>query len=232
MGEPAAAQPVGGGAVVAHGPGGYVNRAIGIGPSVTEADLDAIGSFFSTRDLPPSIQVSSHADADTLVRLVARGYAPQWFRSVFAAPLPLIALSKGFEILPVDDSLTNLWMETLAAGNEIVDPVARASSDEFATAAHRAAGSHDFLAFVEGEPAACGSLQVIGEVGWLGGAATRPSHRGRGLQAALLTHRTTAAAAHLGCTAVAATALPGGTSARNLVRAGLSLVDVQLVLTA
>ena len=71
---------------------------------------------------------------------------------------------------------------------------------------------------------------MIDAVGWLGGAATLPENRGRGLQQALVEQRLRLAAAE-GCDLAAATALPDGQSARNLVRFGFRLLYTQVVLT-
>ena len=88
----------------------------------------------------------------------------------------------------------------------------------------------DFVALVDGAPAACGSLNPVDGVGWLGGAATRTEHRGKGLQTSLLKHRLRVARV-LGCSIAAATALPDGQSARNLEGLGFDLLYTQAVLT-
>jgi GNAT superfamily N-acetyltransferase len=56
-------------------------------------------------------------------------------------------------------------------------------------AAAGSAGLTCFVAFAGDEPAACGVLYVDGDLGWLGGAATRPAFRRRGGQSALLAAR-------------------------------------------
>ena len=58
-----------------------------------------------------------------------------------------------------------------------------------------------FLAWSGDEPAGCGALYVEGRLAWLGMAATRPSHRRRGAQIAILLARIEAARA-LGADAV------------------------------
>ena len=234
----ARSERLGDGALVSLGPGRYVNRAIGVGPDLDDAELDTMERFFGEGGLPASAQLSSWASEATLDRLSARGYSPRWFRSVFAATLPLApapAPNPGpggaVEIVTVRDGDVEQWLDVLAAGNEITTPEARAVSDEHGRAAHGAAGSTDLLAIVDGQAVGCGSLQVASGVGWVGGAATLPSHRGRGVQGALLHHRARVAA-EAGCDVIAATALPAGASARNLTRHGLRLVDTQMVVTA
>lgn len=232
--DEAAVEPLGDGVLVALGKGRYVNRAIGVGPDLDGGALDVIERFFSARGLPGSVQLTSWASEETLERLSSRGYLPEWFRSVFAMALPgpdVAPPVDGIEIVVVDDRNLDDWLAVLADGNEIATPEGRAVSDEFGRAAHHAAGSTDLLALVDGEAVGCGSLQVASGVGMFGGAATRPSHRGRGVQGALLQHRMRLAA-DLGCDLVASTALPAGASARNIQRHGLHLVDTQLLMTA
>ena len=231
-----AVEPLGGGRLVTLGPGRYVNRAVGVGPEIDDDALDVIDAFYAGRGLPPSIQLSSWAQSATLDRLAARGYRPEGFRSVFAAELPGAGPGPGpvpgdVEGVAVGAAELDAWLDVLVDGNEIDSPEGRAVSDEYGRAAHAAAGSRDFLALVGGEAAGCGSIQVVGGMALLGGAATRPVHRRRGVQAALLAHRF-GLARQLGCDLVASTALPDGASARNLRRLGLQQVDTQVVLTA
>lgn len=230
----AGVESLGDGVLVALGPGRYVNRAIGVGPELDDSDLDVIEHFFSNRGLRASAQLSSWASDATLDRLSSRGYRPQWFRSVFAAALPHPGVSPGvdsIEIVEVDDSNLEEWLEVLADGNEVTTSEGRAISDEFGLAAHGVVGSADFLAVIDGHAVGCGSLQVTSGVAMLGGAATRPGHRRRGVQSALLRRRVRLAT-ELGCDLVASTALPSGVSARNLLRHGLHLIDTQLNMTA
>ena len=91
-------------------------------------------------------------------------------------------------------------------------------------------GTRDFIAFVDGTSAACGSLTVIDDMGWIGGAATLATQQGKGLQSALVNHRLRLAS-DLGCNLVAATALPDGQSAQNLIRLGFQLLYTQVVMT-
>lgn len=54
----------------------------------------------------------------------------------------------------------------------------RTTSDEFMAADRQATGTTQLLAFLDGQPAGCGSLSVVGaagaRTGWLGAAATVP----------------------------------------------------------
>ena len=73
----------------------------------------------------------------------------------------------------------------------------------------------------DGRPVAAAGLHVAGPVGWLGGASTVPSARGRGAQAALIAERRRLAGAQ-GAREVVAKAAPGSASLRNLLRCGFA----------
>jgi GNAT superfamily N-acetyltransferase len=60
---------------------------------------------------------------------------------------------------------------------------------EPATATIGRAGWRHYLAFDGDQPVATGVLFVRHDIGWLGMAATLPSHRGRGAQGALMAQR-------------------------------------------
>ena len=99
-----------------------------------------------------------------------------------------------------------------------------------ALAAHAVAGATAYLADLDGAPVGCAALTPERGIGWLGGAATVPSGRRRGVQGALVRHRMAVAAA-AGCDLAVVTAMPAGDSARNLARLGFTLAYCQAVLT-
>jgi GNAT superfamily N-acetyltransferase len=86
------------------------------------------------------------------------------------------------------------------------------------------AGWHCFLAWSDDEPAGCAAFYAEDRLAWLGMAATRPAHRRKGVQIALLATRIEAARS-LGATSLyaetgAAGADGPGPSYRNILRAG------------
>ncbi len=233
--DPATARPLGQGALVALGPGRYVNRAIGITlEDPADATLDEIEAFFATADLPPSIEVSSWASTPVLDRLAARGYRPDWFRNVYvrlpAAPVDTGADPSGPVIHPVDEDSLGDWQRVFAASFEYSSNHDLATALRYTEALRLVPGTTHLVATHDGEAVACASLNVVDGVGWLGGAATIPQLRGHGVHADLLDHRL-ALAIELGCDILAATALPSGSSARNLHRAGFQLGWTQVVMT-
>lgn len=231
--DPARAMPWGAGALVAFGPGRYVNRAVGITlVDIDDAGIEEIERFFAMSGVASSIEVASWCPPELLDRLVRRGYAASWFRNVYAmllddavpAPRPHVGVRE------VTARTLPQWLDLLASGNGISDPDGRAMSDEFALAVHTVPGATDYVADVDGTPMGCGSLVRDGGLGWLGGAATVPAGRRRGVQTTLLRHRMAVAVRH-GCDLVAATAVPSGDSARNLSRLGFTLAFAQVVMT-
>ena len=227
----AAAARLDGGALISFGPGRYVNRAMGLGFGGTPADeiVAELDRFYSSRAMAPSLEIGPWADANLLPALRDAGYQLERFRNVYARDLTSLPAEPDADIVRVD-ALTAGDRKSILAGDVPADSEARRISDEYCDAASDVAGSVDLLALIEGVAAACGSLNPIDGVGWLGGVATRSEQRGKGLQTALLHYRLRLAP-HVGCTVAAATALPDGQSARNLERLGFKLLYTQVVLT-
>jgi GNAT superfamily N-acetyltransferase len=220
-----------GGALIAMGPGRYVNRAIGVSTAGLSADdLDAIELFFSERGLPSLIELSSWAPASTLRELAARNYTPAWFRSVFALRpgSNLGPLRTDVRIDRVGDDNAAQWLEVFARGFEAEHGETRVANDEIGEAGRIAPNAHTFLAYLDDEAVGCGSMQVVDGVAWLGAAATVPAFRKRGVQAALVAYRLQLAV-ELGCDLAAVTALSNGPSARNIVRLGFPHTHTQVV---
>lgn len=223
--------------MVSLGPGRYVNRAFAVVPSVSNEQITDVIDFFESRSLPPSIQLSVSSEGSTFECLADRGFTLDWTRVLHAnkgdsnlVRAPRVDESPSFTVHEVGDEEEHAWLELLAEGNEIVEARMREISNEFARAARRVAQTTDLLMTDAGKPIACGSIQAVDGIAWLGGAATVPGSRGRGAQTHLLSIRVELARAQ-GCTKVAATAMPDGVSARNLERAGLRLADTQQVWT-
>ena len=88
-------------------------------------------------------------------------------------------------------------------------------------------GFRHWAAFDGDEPAGFGALYVSGDLGWLGFASTKPSHRRQGMQSALIATRLRAAA-ELGCRLVSVetgddTPEKPNPSTHNLVRMGFGI---------
>lgn len=225
----AAAQECDGGSLVAFGPGRFVNRAMGIGLGGMPADeiVDAVVSFYTAQSLRPSVEINPWVDASLVAGLSNANFRLERFRNVYVRDLDDIPDQPLADIRSVDGD-TSLARKAILAGD--ASPEARRVSDEYCDVAAQLGGASDFVALINGEVAACGSLTILRGIAGLGGAATLPKHRGKGLQRALLIHRLHLARA-AGCDFASATAVPDGQSARNLERLGFQLMYTQSVLT-
>lgn len=224
-------QSFGAGALVAMGTGRYVNRALGVTTAALSMDdVDAIEQFFAERNLPSMIELSSWAPSATLKELHQRNFVPMWFRSVYAlAPTLTFATSRaGLRIERVDDDAEDRWLDVFARGFEAEQGEVRVANDEIGRASRIAPDAHTFLAFIDDDVVGCGSVQFVDGIAWLGGAATIPEFRQRGVQAALVAHRL-GLAAEAGCELAAVSALSNGPSARNIVRLGFQHIHTQVV---
>lgn len=227
----AESRPFRDGVVAALGPGRYVNRALGVGVEpFTDDELARFETFFAAHGVAASVELSSWASIALLAQLGERGYRPHWFRNVYVRAVDGQPAADDVAVREVDDSLFETWRSMFRAAFEAASDEARRVSDEHTAAAFTVPGSTDLLAFVDGEPAGCGTVQIDGRLAWLGGAATHPAFRGRGVQSALIRHRLRLAAA-ADCDIAVCTALPAGVSARNVERHGFELAYTQLVVT-
>lgn len=226
---PGAAHECDGGQLIAFGAGRYVNRAAGIGLGGTPGTeiVAAVESFYKARSLPPSVEINPWVTADLVAALSDADFRLERFRNVYVRELDSLPDQSTADIRVVDKR-TTLARNAILAGDAL--PEARRVSDEFCAAMAQLDDTHDFVAFVDDLPAACGSVNVVDGVGWLGGAATLQDFRGQGLQQALLAHRLHLAR-KLKCSFAACTAVPDGQSARNLERLGFQLLYTQTVLT-
>jgi GNAT superfamily N-acetyltransferase len=220
-----------GGALIAMGPGRYVNRAIGVSVSeLTAPDVDALEQFFVERGLNPMMELSSWAPPSTLAEVGRRGFVPCWFRSVFALRPSLSVVERVTEVRieVVGDDKAERWLEVFNKGFEAEQGEAHVANDEIGRASFILPNSHSFVAYSDEQAVGCGSMQIVDGVAWLGGAATIPVFRQRGVQAALVAHRLRLAA-EAGCDLAAVTALVNGPSARNIVRLGFQHTHTQVV---
>ena len=229
--HPAAAEEFDGGALIAFGPGRYVNRAMAVGLGGTDADtvVATVTDFYASRGLSPSLELSPWAPAELVELLGAAGFRVQWFRNVYVRDLADLPPPDATRIEAVTER-TSKSRKHIISGEAAEGTEPRRISDEYCDAAARVSGATDYVALIDGAPAACASLTKVDGVAQLGGANTLEAHRGHGLQSALVTRRLHAAAS-AGCSLATATALPDGQSARNLERLGFTLLYTQAVLT-
>lgn len=222
-------EPCDGGALVAMGPGRFVNRAIGIGLGGTEpADIiDHVERFFEDLGLTPCVEVCPWA-GDLIREMSSRGYVVDDVRDVYIHDLQTLPPRPSLEMCEVpggdglDGPLARTWIEILASNSE------RGSAEwnrdvEFFRIALQMPERINLLAVVDGTPCATGSVSIVDTMCEFGAATTVAEMRGRGAQQALIAERLHRAK-ELGCDHATAVAMPGGSSSRNLQRAGFTLL--------
>jgi GNAT superfamily N-acetyltransferase len=192
---------------------------------------------FQTRELNRIVGLYDIAHLDALAPLYAG--APFWVALDPAAGLDDELAARGFVAdypwqkfargLEPTDARTDLVVRDAETAGDFGAAFAegyglpRAAAD-FAAAVVGRPGWQCFVAYDEGRPVASGALFESGDAGWLGAAATLPSHRGRGAQSAILAARVERARERGLRVLVTETGVPRdgrpGASYRNLVRSG------------
>jgi len=189
-----------------------VNRAI---PVEEHVDLGAVSAWYAGA----THVVAAPPDHSELVEALPRlGYEPA--RAWMAFERDAGSVEQPSTDLRVEETGDAAAFELTLLEGYGIPPAARG----LFTSLVGLPGWHCFLAWAGDEPAGCGALYVEGTLGWLGMAATRPSHRRRGAQIAVLLARVEAAVA-LGAEALyTETGAAGdegpGPSYRNILRAG------------
>ncbi len=228
----AGALEVGGGCAVYTGDGLFSNRAFALGLTATLApsELDRIEAFYGDRGAATEIEVASVAEPGLLRLLADRGYRLRRFRNIFAhflddlPPAPADVVVEAGE--PVDGGL---WSDVLVEGFGETGPEKAAPIREWNDGLLATPGLFPLLARVGTRAVGAASVLVDGSVAVLGGAATLPADRRRGVHGALIGARLRLARG-AGCDLAVVTADPGSISARNSERAGFRLVCTHAVM--
>jgi GNAT superfamily N-acetyltransferase len=244
IGDEVVARPIAGGLAVYAGQDSPVNKLAGLGfaPVPAVGELEAIEQEFGRRCAPLQVEFASLGDPAIPLMLTGRGYELIGFENVMGLALDAAALT-----MPDDSSIrveragpekNTVWMDAVADGflhPDVFDgppshesfnreAIERVFGDTFA-----APGFERIIALRDGVVAGGASLRLHQGVALLAGAATRPEHRRRGVQTALLNYRLRDAAAR-GCDIAVVTTQPGSKSTENVMRFGFSLLYVRAIL--
>jgi hypothetical protein len=224
---------VAGGRAIFTGVGFFTNRAMAMGlrGSVSADDIGRVETFYAERGVPSEIEIASMVHRSLIQLLNQRGYRLVRFRNIYAQTLrPREAtstkpevLATGIETRPVDTSNAAAWSTTLLDGFEYTQNVDRARVEVRNRMLRSLPGMTPLVAMIDGEPVGAASILVLGSTAVLGGAATLPTFRRRGVQRALIQARL-AVSTHAGCDLAVITADPGSSSGRNAERSGFQLV--------
>jgi ribosomal protein S18 acetylase RimI-like enzyme len=240
------AEPLAGGVAAYTEPDAPFNKVAGLGfEGVPDRrQLEAIEREFADRKSPVQVELASLGDPAVAKLLTGRGYALLGFENVMGLPLDAATLgalrppAPGIEVAPAGADQTATWLNTVIDGflhpDTFDGPPSHESFSrdvlERAYADALAAPSFERLIARHGGAVAGGaSFRIADGVAQLCGAATRPEHRRRGVQSALLRYRLLDAARR-GCDLAVVTTQPGSKSTENVQRAGFALLYVRAIL--
>jgi GNAT superfamily N-acetyltransferase len=197
---------------------------LGIFEPLSPAALDRIESFFRDRGAVVVHEVSPLAGIATLDLLCARGYRPIELSSVLHRPVdqPSMKGQSGVTVRVAAGEEAALWADVSARGWAHEHPELLDFLQQFGAIAFAREHSVEFIAELDGQPGAAGTLSLHDGVALFGGASTIPEMRRRGLQAALLEARMRYAFEH-GCSLAMMVTEAGSQSQRNAERQGFRI---------
>jgi GNAT superfamily N-acetyltransferase len=220
-----AIEEIAGGVAVFAGVDSPITQAIGVGlhGPVSDAEVDALGNFFHSRNAPAAIELCPLVDMSLYERFAGRNYHLLELTDVLilddleAARIPR-TLPPGVTVRVAGPDEAKLWSLTVAQGFAEQYPVTQVMLDVMEGFCGRRDACF-FLALVGGIVAGGGAVFAGQGVGGLFGASTLPAFRRRGVQSALLATRL-AWAVEKGCDLAVSFARPGSISHRNIERNG------------
>jgi GNAT superfamily N-acetyltransferase len=233
--------PIAGGVASFAEPGSPFNKVAGLGfggvPSATA--LDDIEQAFAARGALVQIELAHLADPAIGAVLTERGYRLTSFENVLGHALEGRrdrVTPRGVEVRPSSDHEFDAWLDVVTDAVTHPDTEGVPQHEEFAAEAIEAAerdlvsaGVVRYVALRDGVIAGGADMRMAGAVAQLGGAATSPAHRRRGIHTALISARLADAAAH-GCDIAVITVQPGSKSQKNAQRRGFDLLYTRAVL--
>lgn len=244
-------RPFSGSAAIFAGPDQPFNKVVGLGfdGPVDVSVLDDIEREFDTLDAPIRVEHSSLADPAVATLLTARGYRLVGFENVLGFELTRERIAdaaqhgqahraRGITVGAASPDETSDWTAALLEGFEHPDVYDGPPSDEsfpresieavFGDYA-RIPGIGRFVGRRDGVIAGAAAMRIRDGLAQLCGAATRPDHRRKGVQSALL-HARLVHAAENGCDLAVVTTQAGSKSQENVQRAGCVLLYARAIL--
>jgi GNAT superfamily N-acetyltransferase len=220
-----------GASVVFDGVDSPVTQTFGLGlfEELTPAALDAIEKFYLDRAAPIYHEISPFAGIATMDLLCRRNYRPVEISNVLYRQVerPTAELPCPVNVRVIGSGEIPLWSDVSARGWAHEHPELMPFLLELGTIIAARQQSLCFLAESDGQPGAAGVLLLHEGVALLGGAATVPELRRRGLQSALLQERLRYAFEH-GCDLAMMVAEAGSNSQRNAERKGFRVAYTRM----
>ena len=235
-------RPFAGGVMGFHEPGSWQNQACGVGLAgpVGADEIAELIEFYETRGVEPRVELSPFADETLIAGLAERGFVIREFEQVLAREL---AADEELEAAlpfgrPAGLALRLLDTADMPLVERTVEVTLRGfyPDGEIPPAMFEACvrtnllpNVRTILAWVDGELAAAGSINLGDGVASLMGVSTEPRFRRRGIQQALIVERLAMARAH-GCVLATIGSRPGIPTERNAMRLGFSVAYTKVIL--
>jgi len=215
------------------GVGSPITQTFGLGvfDPVTQADMERLEEFFQKRGAHVHHEVSPMADPALLALLNERGYQPIELTSVMYRPIwrgvrLASPLNEKVRARLAREGEEELWAKTAARGWSGETGFSDLLTGLFYISAKRSV-SLSFVAEVDEQAIATGSLLIHEGVALLAGASTIPEGRKQGAQLSLLEIRLRHAA-EKGCDIAMMGAAPGSASQRNAERQGFRIAYTRI----
>ncbi len=236
-------EPVGGGIMCFTAVGSWSNQAcnLGLAGAVSDADLDRLVEFYSSRGVEPRIDVAPFADESLVKGLADRGFSLREFENVFARTVDphenlRDALPNGWpedlELVELDPSNEPALVEFIDASTRGFRPPDEPIAEHFFEMCRRMV-EHErctsFSALVDGSVVAGCAMETTPDVASLFGVSVREAYRRRGIQQAMIVRRLERAQ-ELGCPLVCIHSKPGISTERNAARLGFTLAYTKVVM--
>jgi GNAT superfamily N-acetyltransferase len=222
-------------------PGSPLNKVIGVGLDAPIGDeaLGTIERAFGACREPVRIEVATVAAPQTCEQLGARGYRLIGFENVLARSLAQPPPHAGdIRTERVTEATLPAFRDTVVAGTlasdatgVVADAFSREVIETVIDDSLCAAGFARYIAYERGTIAGGASMQRQDGIAVLTGSATRPQHRRRGVQAALLARRL-ADARDAGADLAIITTSPATQSQANVMKLGFSLIYARALLVS
>ena len=225
------------------GDGSWANQACGLGLSgaVSDADLDRLVAFYTTRCVEPRIEVCPFADETLILGLAQRGFQLREFENVLArefepdedlGDVNTRRLPDDFSTAHIDPS-DPAQVETFAiastqgfrSAGEPISEVDRRATEKMVKHARCDA----FLARIGDVNVGGGAMASSGQIACLFSASVASTCRGKGIQTALIIRRLERARER-GCSVAVIHSAPNHTTERNARRLGFTLAYTKVVL--
>jgi GNAT superfamily N-acetyltransferase len=202
---------------------------LGIFKPLTASTLEEMERFFFEKGTAAMHEVCPLADTPALDLLCGRGYRPVEISNVLyrAVEKPSVDHPVNIRVREVTMEEAPLWGSISARGWTHEHPELETFVRQMGNLCVARKHSPCFLAEVDGQPGAGGTMSIHKGVALFGGAATVPELRRRGLQAALLQERMKYAFEH-GCDLAMMVAQAGNNSQRNAERKGFRVAYTRI----